>query len=127
MNQSLKRSLWVVALGIAVTGLSTSSVTAAVPAQQDRAQQDQDHDRNQSPARSDNQRGDKAYFQQGFQDSQQDRQFGGNSNDHQQPKNANDLRAYQDGYQQGFRNTTSGPKAPGRAKRSIRFWGRSRT
>ncbi len=127
MNQSLKLSLWVLALGIAFTGLSTSSVTAAVPAQQDRAQQDQNLDRNQNQNRSDNQRGDSAPFQQGFQDSQHDRQYGGNRSDHQQPKNANDLRAYQDGYKQGFRNTTSGPKAPGRAKRSIRFWGTRRT
>jgi hypothetical protein len=114
MNRNRKQSLWVLALGIAFTGFSAPSLSAAVP-----AQQDQVRDRNQNPDRNDNPRGDRAYFQQGFQDSQHDRQYGGNSSDHQQPNNANDLRAYQDGYKQGFRNSTSAPKKPGRSKR---FW-----
>jgi hypothetical protein len=38
MNRNLKKSILVLALGIAFTGLSTPSLGAAVP-----AQQDQDH------------------------------------------------------------------------------------
>ena len=119
MNRNLKQSLWVLVLGITFTGFSTPSLSAAVP-----AQQDQVHDRNQNPDRDDNQRVDRAYFQQGFQDSQHDRQYGRNSSDHQQPNNANDLRAYQDGYKQGFENSTSAPKAAGKSRR---FWRMRRT
>jgi hypothetical protein len=57
------------------------------------------------------------YFHQGVQDGQHDRQFGGNRSDHPQPADAKELRAYRDGYKQGIRNTTSGPKAPGRMRR----------
>src|SRR6266850_987235 len=99
MNRNLKQSLWVLALGIAFTGLSTSSLAAAVP-----AQQGQDQDRNQNRDRNDNQYGDRGYFQQGLQDGEHDRQFGGNRSDHQQPNDANDLRAYRDGYKHGYRN-----------------------
>jgi hypothetical protein len=130
MNRNLKQSIWVLALGIAFTGLSTTSLTAAVPSQQYPAQQDQD--RNQNRDRNDNQFGDRGYFQQGLQDSgfrniayndqqdyrsrrvnyferglrdgQYDRQYGGNRRDHQQPNHANDLRAYRDGYKHGYRN-----------------------
>ena len=102
MNRNLKQTIWVLALGIAFTGLSTTSLTAAAPAQQYPAQQDQD--RNQNRDRNDNQFGDKGYFQQGLQDGQHDRQFGGNRTDHRQPNN--DARAYQDGYRQGLRNTS---------------------
>ena len=42
------------------------------------------------------------YFQQGLQDGQHDRQYGDNHSDRQQPYNANDLRAYQDGLQTGL-------------------------
>ena len=58
---------------------------------------------------------------------------GDNHSDRQQPYNANDLRAYQDGYKQGFRNTASAPKAPVTASapkkqgRAIRFWRTRRT
>ena len=96
MNRNLKQTIWVLALGIASTGLSATSFAAAVP-----AQQGQDHDRN-------GQYGDnRGSFQQGLRDGQHDRQFGGNRDDHQQPNDANDLRAYQDGYRQGFRNLAS--------------------
>jgi hypothetical protein len=44
------------------------------------------------------------YFDQGLRDGQHDRQFGGNRDDHQQPDDANGLRAYRDGYRKGFRN-----------------------
>ena len=131
MNRNLKKSIWVLALGIAFTGLSTPSLAAALP-----AQQDQNNDRNHNQARNDTEVGDRTYFQQGLQDGQHDRQYGDNHSDRQQPYDANDLRAYQDGYKQGFRNTTSAPKAPvtasapkkqGRAIRSIRFWRTRRT
>ena len=112
MNRNLKQSLWVLALGIAFTGLSTTSRAGAVP-----AQQEQDQDRNQYRTRTDNQNGDRVYFQEGVQDGQHDRQFGSNRSDHPQPTDASDLRAYRDGYKQGIRNTTSGPKAPGRVRR----------
>jgi hypothetical protein len=101
MNRSLKQSLWVLALGLAFTGLSATSLTAAVP-----AKQGQDQDRNQNRDRNDNQY-ERANFQQGLQDGQHDRQYGGNRSDHQQPNNANDLRAYDEGYRQGFRNTAA--------------------
>jgi hypothetical protein len=39
-----------------------------------------------------------------LRDGQSDRQYGSRS-DHQQPSNGNDLRAYQDGYRQGFQNS----------------------
>jgi hypothetical protein len=98
MNRNLKKSVWVLALGIAFTGLGTTGITAAVP-----PQQGQDHDRN------DHQNGNRGSFQQGLRDGQHDRQFGGNRDDHQQPNDANDLQAYQDGYRQGFRNTAPNP------------------
>ena len=131
MNRNLKQSIWVLALGIAFTGLSAPILAAAVP-----AQQDQGNDRNQNRDRSDNRYVDSGYFEQGLQDGQHDRQYGDNHSDRQQPNDANDLRAYQDGYKQGLRNTTSAPKAPvttsapkkqGRAIRSIRFWRTRRT
>jgi hypothetical protein len=42
------------------------------------------------------------YFEQGLRDGRSDRQNGGNRSDHQQPNDANNLRAYRDGYRQGF-------------------------
>jgi hypothetical protein len=99
MNRILRQSLWVLALGVAFTGLSTTSLAAAVP-----AQQGQDQDRNQNPDRNEGQY-QRANFQQGVQDGQHDRQYGGNRSDHQQPNDPNDLRAYEEGYRQGFRNT----------------------
>jgi hypothetical protein len=129
MNRNLKKSIWVLALGIAFTGFCSPSLAAALP-----AQQDQNNDRNQNQARNDTEVGDRMYFQQGLQDGQHDRQYGDNHSDRLQPYDANDLRAYQDGYKQGFRNATSAPKAPvtasapkkqGRAMRS--FWRMRRT
>jgi hypothetical protein len=93
MNQNLKQSVWVLALGMAFTGLGTSRLTAAVP-----AQQGQDQDRNE------NEHGPRWFFQQGLQDGQHDRQYGGNRSDHRQPQDANDLSAYRDGYKHGYRN-----------------------
>jgi hypothetical protein len=128
MNRNLKKSIWVLALGIAFTGLSTPSLAAALP-----AQQDQNNDRSQNQARNDNEIGDRTYFQQGLQDGQHDRQYGDNHSDRQQPYDANDLRAYQDGYKQGFRNTTSAPKAPASSSapkkqgRAMRSWRMRRT
>ena len=111
MNRNLKQSVWVLALGIAFTGLSTSRLTAAAPAQQDQGRgQDQDQDQNRNENRdrnNNNQFADRGYFQQGVLDGQHDRQFGGNRNDHQQPSNKNDRRTYQDGYKQGFKNAAS--------------------
>ncbi len=118
MNRNQKQTIWVLALGIAFTGLSTTSLTAAVPAQQYPAQQDQD--RNQNRDRNDNQYGDRGYFQQGLQDGEHDRQFGGNRDDHQQPNNGNDLRAYQDGYRQGLRNTS--PEQQTYRSRSVNYF-----
>ena len=117
MNRNIKQFLWVLALGIACTGFSATSRAAAVPAQQ--AQ-----DRSQNRDRDGNQKEDRRYFQQGVQDGQHDRQFGSNRSDHPQPTDASDLRAYRDGYKQGIRNTTSGPKAPGRVRR---IWWTRRT
>ena len=37
-------------------------------------------------------------------DGQYDRQYGGSRTDHQQPNDANDVRAYRDGYKHGYRN-----------------------
>ena len=115
MNRNLKQSLWVLALGIAFTGFSVTSRAAALP-----AQQGQNQERSHYRERNDNQ----VYFQQGVQDGQHDRQFGSNRSDHPQPTDAKDLRAYRDGYKQGFRDTTSGPKAPGRVRR---IWWTRRT
>jgi|ERR1700704_5948120 hypothetical protein len=115
MNRNPKQSLWVLALGIAFTGFSATSRAAAVP-----AQQNQDQERSQYQERKDNQ----VYFQQGVQDGQHDRQFGGNRSEHPQPNDASDLRAYRNGYKQGFHNTASEPKAPGRVRR---IWWTRRT
>jgi len=104
MNRNIKQSLWVLAFGIAFTGLGTTSVSAAVPAQQDQGQ-GQDQDRNQNPDRNDEQRGERWSFQQGVQDGQHDRQYGGNRSDHRQPSDLNDRRSYRNGYKQGFQNT----------------------
>jgi hypothetical protein len=107
--RNLKQSLWVLALGISFTGLSTTSLAAAVP-----AQQDQDQYRNQDQDRNDNQRGARWYFQQGLQDGRHDRQYGGNRSDHQQPRNSNALSVYRDGYNHGFRNIpTNEPQRQG--------------
>src|SRR6266403_1073096 len=102
MNRNLRKSLWVLALGIAFAGLSTTSRAGAVP-----AQPEQDQDCNQNRNRTDNRKGDQVYFQQSVQDGQHNRQFGSNRSEHPQPNDANDLRAYRDGYKQGFRNTAS--------------------
>jgi len=115
MNRNLKQTIWVLALGIAFTGLSTTGLTAAVPAQQYPAQQDQD--RNQNRDRNDNQFGDRGYFQQGSQDGEHDRQFGGNRTDHQQPNYGNDARAYRDGYKHDFRNTAYNNEQDYRSRR----------
>ena len=117
MHRDLKQSLLVLVLGIAFTGLSASSRAAAVPAQQ---AQEKDHSQNQN--RKGYQRDGQLYFQQGRQDGQHDRQFGSNRSDHPQPTDANDLRAYRDGYKQGIRNTTSEPTAPARVRRI--WWSR---
>ena len=119
MNRNLKQSIWVLALGIAFTGFSATSLAAAVP-----AQQEQDQDRNQNRDRTEDQKRDKVYFQQGVQDGQHDRQFGGNRSEHPQASDASDLRAYRNGYKQGFQNTTSGPKSAGRVRR---LWWTRRT
>jgi len=119
MNRNLKKSIWVLALGIAFTGFCSPSLAAALP-----AQQDQNNDRNPNQARNDTEVGDRMYFQQGLQDGQHDRQNGDNHSDRQQPNDANDLRAYQDGYKQGFENSTSAPKAAGKSRR---FWRMRRT
>jgi len=118
MNRNLKQTIWVLALGIAFTGLSTTGLTAAVPPQQYPAQQDQD--RNQNRDRNDNQFGDRGYFQQGSQDGEHDRQFGGNRTDHQQPNYGNDARAYLDGYKHGFRNTS--PEQQTYRSRSVNYF-----
>ena len=115
MNRNLKQSLWVLALGIAFTGLSAPSRAAAVPAQQG---QNQERSHYREPTTI------KVYFRQGVQDGQHDRQFGSNRSDHPQPTDANELRAYRNGYKQGIRNATSGPKAPGRVRR---IWWTRRT
>ena len=120
MNRNLRRTLWVMALGVAFAEFGTPSRAAA--------QQGQEQDRDKNQERQENQNGDKKHFQQGFQDAQRDRQVGGNRNGHPRPSDANDLRAYEDGYKQGSRNTTtsgpknttmSGPKAPGKVRK---FW-----
>ena len=92
MNQNLKRSLWVMALGMAFAGFGKPSRAAAIP-----AKQGQEQDRYKNQERKDNQNGD---------------------SEHPRPSDANDLRAYEDGYKQGSRNTTmSGPKAPGKVRK----------
>src|SRR5713101_3137499 len=119
MNRNLKQTVWVLALGIAFTGLSTTSLTAAVPAQQG---QDQDRNQNRDRDRNDNQFEDRGYFRQGLQDGEHDRQFGGNRTDHQQPNYGRDARAYQDGYRQGFRNTS--PEQQTYRSRSVNYFER---
>ena len=117
-----KRSLWVMAFGMTFAGFGTPSWAAAVPGQQSQAQ-----DGDKKEERKDNQNGDTKHFQQGFQDAQDDRQSGANRSEHPRPSDANNLRAYEDGYKQGSRNTTtstknttmSGPKAPGKVRK---FW-----
>jgi len=103
MNRNLRKSLWVLALGIAFAGLSTTSRAVALPAQQDK-----DQERSHYQERNDNQ----VYFQQGVQDGQHDRQFGSNRSDHPQPTDAKDLRAYRDGYtglpERGIRAQSAG-------------------
>ena len=99
MNRNFRHSLWVLALGITFTGLGATSLGAAVP-----AHQDQDQHRYQDQDRNDNQRGARWSFQQGLQDGRHDRQYGGNRNEHQQPRDSNDLNAYRDGYKHGYRN-----------------------
>ena len=115
MNRNLKQSLWVLALGIACAGFNATSRAAARPAQQDK-----DRERSHYQESNTNQ----VYFLQGVQDGQHDRQFGSNRSDHPQPTDASELRAYRDGYKQGIRNATSGPKAPGRVRR---IWWTRRT
>jgi hypothetical protein len=99
MNRNLRMTILVLALGFAYTGFSTPGLAAAAP-----AQQDQEHGWNGNGDHHDNRNGDEGYFEQGLRDGQHDRQYGGNRSDHQQPRDSNDLRAYQDGYRQGFRS-----------------------
>src|SRR6266446_8100914 len=96
MNRNLRKSLWVLALGIAFAGLSTTSRAVALPAQQDK-----DQERSHYQERNNNQ----VYFQQGVQDGQHDRQFGGNRSEHPQPSDA-DLRNQ---FSQARRHTRSNP------------------
>jgi hypothetical protein len=119
MNRNLRKSIWVSTLGIAFTGLSTPSLVAAVP-----APQDQDQDRNQNQPATTLKLGIERTFSRACRTGSMIVKYGDNHSDRQQPYNAEDLRAYQDGYKQGFRNTASAPKGQGRA---IRFWRTRRT
>jgi hypothetical protein len=90
-----KKAIWVFALAAMVTTLVTPQVAAAR-----QSQQDQNHSRADSNDNANN-----LMYQQGLSHGQADR---ANNQSHQyrlEPNNADDRRAYESGYDQGYQNS----------------------
>src|ERR1700692_3081007 len=94
MKLNIRKAIWIFALAVAVTAFVTPKLAAA--------QSTQDQSRDQAN-RNDN--ANNLMYQQGLNHGQADR---ANNQAHQyrlQPNNADDRRAYESGYDQGFQNS----------------------
>ena len=94
MKLNIRKAIWVFALAVAVTAFVTPKLAAA------QSQQDQSRDQ---ANRNDN--ANNLMYQQGLNHGQADR---ANNQAHQyrlQPNNADDRRAYESGYDQGYQNS----------------------
>jgi hypothetical protein len=94
MKLSIRKEIWIFALAVAVTAFVTPKVAAA------QSQQDQSRDQ---ANRNDN--ANNLMYQQGLNHGQADR---ANNQAHQyrlQPNSADDRRAYESGYDQGYQNS----------------------
>ena len=95
MKLSIRQAIWILALAFAVTAFVTPKLAAAYQTQQD-------HQDNQANSKDN---ANNLMYQQGFDHGQADR---ANNQPHQyrlQPNNADDRRAYESGYDQGYQNT----------------------
>ena len=94
MKLNIRKEIWIFALAVAVTAFVTPKVAAA------QSQQDQSRDQ---ANRNDN--ANNLMYQEGLNHGQADRT---NNQAHQyrlQPNNADDRRAYESGYDQGYQNS----------------------
>src|SRR6202035_558032 len=94
MKLNIRKAIWIFALAVAVTAFVTPKVAAA------QSQQDQSRDQ---ANRNDN--ANNLMYQQGLNHGQADR---ANNQAHQyrlQPNDADDRRAYESGYDQGYQNS----------------------
>jgi hypothetical protein len=94
MKLNIRKEIWIFALAVVVTAFVMPAVAAA--------QSDQDQSRDQAN-RNDN--ANNLMYQQGLNHGQADR---ANNQAHQyrlQPNNADDRRAYESGYDQGYQNS----------------------
>ena len=94
MKLNIRKEIWIFALAVAVTAFVTPKVVAA------QSQQDQSRDQ---ANRNDN--ANNLMYQEGLNHGQADRT---NNQAHQyrlQPNNADDRRAYESGYDQGYQNS----------------------
>ena len=94
MKLNIRKEIWIFALAVAVTAFVTPKVAAA------QSQQDQSRDQ---ANRNDN--ANNLMYQQGLNHGQADR---ANNQAHQyrlQPNDADDRRAYESGYDQGYQNS----------------------
>jgi hypothetical protein len=94
MKLNIRTTIWIFALAVAVTAFVTPKVAAA------QSQQDQSRDQANRNDNSNN-----LMYQQGLNHGQADR---ANNQAHQyrlQPNNADDRRAYESGYDEGYQNS----------------------
>ncbi len=103
MKLNIRKAIWVFALAVAVTAFVTPKLAAA------QSQQDQSRDQANRKYNANN-----LMYQQGLNHGQADRV---NNQAHQyrlQPNNADDRRAYESGYDQGYQNSADANHAAGR-------------
>jgi len=94
MKPNIRQAIWIFALAIAVTAFVTPKLAAA--------DQPQDHQDNQTNSKDN---ANNLMYQQGFDHGQADR---AKNQPHQyrlQPNSADDRRAYESGYDQGYQNS----------------------
>src|SRR5512146_3591487 len=94
MKPSIRQAIWILALAFGVTAFVTPKLAAAYQTQPD-------HQDNQANSKDN---ANNLMYQQGFDHGQADR---ANNQPHQyrlQPNNADDRRAYESGYDQGYQN-----------------------
>src|SRR5579864_6083148 len=95
MKLNVRQAIWILALAVAVTAFVTPKLAAAY-----QSQQDQNNNQANSKDNANN-----LMYQQGFDHGQADRT---NNQPHRyrlQPNNADDRRAYESGYDQGYQNS----------------------
>src|SRR5579863_10522505 len=94
MKLNIRKEIWIIALAVVVTAFVMPAVAAA--------QSDQDQSKDQANR---NANANNLMYQQGLNHGQADR---ANNQAHQyriQPNNADDRRAYESGYDQGYQNS----------------------